>query len=240
MANTMKDHLIIANWKNNASRDGVEKWCRHIAQHFSSYQERRLCVCPPLPYLQQFRSHNLPLSLGAQDISAYPQGAYTGEVSGDMLKENGCEYVLTGHSERRTLLKESEELLAQKLKQATAHRLVPVFCVGETHKQYQAGETKSIIKKQLQSVMDMQNSTDMVIAYEPVWAIGTGLAASPEYADEMHSFIKQELPDGTRVLYGGSINAKNAQAFLAMRNSGGLLVGGASLDADSILKIYRS
>lgn len=250
----MNKHLIIANWKSNGSSERIIAWCHTLVKKFSPYAERHLCICPPYIYLHQFHTrlisalpNDFPLSLGAQDISAYPPGAHTGEINGAMLKENGCRYVLVGHSERRNLFNESTAILIQKMQQASENQLRPVFCLGESRNQYEAGQTGSIIKEQLNPVLDVLNNElchNLVIAYEPVWAIGTGLAASPQYADDMHALIKEELA-GVRgkvlkVLYGGSINAENAYSFLAMPNIEGLLVGGASLDARNILKIYES
>lgn len=231
----MSETLIVANWKSNGSYDENLSWCQELKEHWEAQPNRKLCVCPPFPYLNQLEG--LPIELGAQDISAYPPGAYTGEISASMLKDNGCQYVLIGHSERRTLFSESDELLAKKVAQAIKNKLKPIFCVGESHNHYQAKQTKSIIKQQLEPIMTSQN---IIIAYEPVWAIGTGLAASPVYADSVHSFIKEILPSKPQVLYGGSINTQNAQDFLQQPNIEGLLVGGASLNVQSILSIYKS
>lgn len=235
----MNEKLIVANWKSNGSRSANENWCRELKAHLAAQADRTLCVCPPFPYLDQLRSYNLAIQLGAQDISAYPPGAHTGEVNAAMLRDMGCQYALIGHSERRGLLNESAELLGKKLAQAIGAELKPIFCVGESHTQYQAGQTNSIIKQQLEPIIKVK-SQNFIIAYEPVWAIGTGLAATPEYANSVHSFIKKTLGGATQVLYGGSINAQNAHSFLACAHIAGLLVGGASLDAKSILSIYQS
>ena len=235
----MNEQLIVANWKSNGSHDENLNWCQRLKEHWQAQPNRKLCVCAPFPYLNQLRSYSLPIELGAQDISAFPPGAYTGEVSAAMLKDNGCQYVLIGHSERRTLFSESDELLTKKLAEATKNKISPIFCVGESHDHYQTGQTKSIIEQQLEPIMKTPGQ-NIIIAYEPVWAIGTGLAASPSYADSVHSFIKETLDSATQVLYGGSINTQNSRDFLQQTNIGGLLVGGASLNAQNILSIYRS
>ena len=223
----MSKQLIIANWKSNGKNEEISIWCNHFVKNFSPYEERRFCICPPYIYTGQFHSQliaaappNFPLSLGAQNISAYPQGAYTGEISGSMLRDNNCEYVLIGHSERRVLLNESAKDFAQKMKQAIDADLKIVFCVGENHNEYKTRQSSSIIKKQLRPVSDLLKKElcyNLVIAYEPVWAIGTGLAAKPDYADKMHSIIREELARyrqcTLRVVYGGSINMGKCLQF---------------------------
>jgi triosephosphate isomerase len=192
------------------------------------------------------------ISLGAQNLYLGPQGAFTGEVSGPMLKELGCQYVLVGHSERRTIFHEDMRLVAAKFQAAQAAELIPILCVGETKEEREAGKTQQIIQAQLDTVVQLvgiEAFDRAVIAYEPVWAIGTGLTASPEEAQKVHAFIRHHLDlhahgkntldiaKTIRILYGGSMKADNAAALLAMPDIDGGLIGGASLIAESFLSI---
>lgn len=188
------------------------------------------------------------LLLGAQNLYVVAQGAFTGEVSGQMLKELGCEYVLIGHSERRTIFKEDLAITAQKFQAAVNAGLKPILCIGETREEREAGITEQVIKQQLQSVIDTVGlesfEAGAVIAYEPVWAIGTGLTASPQQAQAVHAYIRQliaqnnvDLASTIRILYGGSMKPENAADLLSMQDIDGGLIGGASLDANSFLAI---
>jgi triosephosphate isomerase len=209
-------------------------------------------VFPPFPYLQLVRSKagGTGIAWGGQDVNPYPQGAHTGEVSADMLKEFGCRYVLVGHSERRAMYGDSNAAVAAKFVAAQQTGLVPVLCVGETIEQRQAGETETVVAAQLDAVLDAAGArcfASAVVAYEPVWAIGTGHTATPDQAQAIHAFIRNKLAtlDDTiasqlRILYGGSVKGSNAADLFARDDIDGGLVGGASLTAEEFLAICRS
>ncbi len=206
---------------------------------------RGIAVCVPFPYLGQARDAlaGSAVAWGAQDLSAHASGAFTGEVAGGMLAEFDCRYVLVGHSERRQLCGETDTLVAAKAKAALAAGLTPVVCVGETLAERDGGQTQAVVGRQLDAVAGSLgvelNLT--VLAYEPVWAIGTGRTATPEQAQEVHAFLRARLAtlgaEGVAVLYGGSVRAANAGALFAMPDVDGGLVGGASLDAKEFLAI---
>jgi triosephosphate isomerase len=206
-------------------------------------QAAQLVVCVPFPYLAQTAQllAGTPVSWGAQDVSVHAKGAYTGEVSAAMLVEFGCRWVLVGHSERRTLHAESDELVAQKALAALNAGLTPVVCVGESLQERDAGQAEAVIKRQLAPVLALgdQAVSRLVVAYEPVWAIGTGRTASAAQAQEIHAAIRRLLPspDHTPVLYGGSVKPDNAQTLFAMPDIDGGLIGGASLVAADFLAI---
>jgi triosephosphate isomerase len=212
----------------------------------------QMLVCPPFPYIsatagQIGQSGDSRLLLGAQTLSEHDSGAYTGEVSASMLAEIGCSHVIVGHSERRALYEESSKDVAAKYIAAQAAGLTPVLCVGETLAQREAGETANVIDEQLLAVIDtagIQSFTKAVIAYEPVWAIGTGVTASPEQAQEIHAHIRnllasanREIADGVQILYGGSVKGGNAAGLFSKPDIDGGLIGGASLKSDDFLAI---
>jgi triosephosphate isomerase len=176
--------------------------------------------------------------VAAQNVHPAVEGAFTGEISGVMLKEVGCAFVLVGHSERRHILGESDQTVAQKFIQALQASLTPVLCVGETLAEFEAGQAETVIKRQLEIIP--QGSSPYLIAYEPVWAIGTGKTATPAYAEKIHHFIQQCLTNRTPILYGGSVNAENANTLLDSPNIDGVLVGGASLVPQEFVKIVMT
>ncbi len=208
-------------------------------------------VCPPSIYLQQvglyLQRQGSAIKLGAQNVSEQASGAFTGEVSTAMLADNQCEYVLLGHSERRTLFAEDNVVIARKMVAALGAGLTPVLCVGETLEEYTQGKTEEVVIKQIMDVAAIVGVTklvDAVIAYEPVWAIGTGQVATPEYAQSVHGLIRDALgrnnpaiADRISILYGGSVNANNAQSLFEQDDIDGALVGGASLNADQFTSI---
>jgi triosephosphate isomerase len=204
-----------------------------------------VAVCVPFPYLAQAAEMlaGSPVSWGAQDISMHEQGAFTGEVSGAMLANFSCRWALVGHSERRTLHGETDQQVADKAAAALKAGITPVVCVGETLQQNEAGETRAVIQRQLAPVLALgaEAVANMVIAYEPVWAIGTGRTATPEQAQAVHALIRQSLMElgvpQVQVVYGGSVKAANAASLFAMNDIDGALVGGASLVADEFLRI---
>lgn len=205
-----------------------------------------LVVCVPFPYLAQVQGvlSGSSIQWGAQDVSAQAQGAFTGETSSSMLQEFGCKWVLVGHSERRLRHAESNEELALKVIQALNAGITPVFCVGETDAQHESGQTQSVVLAQLQPLLDLglELLSKVVIAYEPVWAIGTGKSATPEQAQQVHAYIRSLLQQAgaaeqVQILYGGSVNAANAAQLFAMVDIDGALVGGAALNAEEFLRI---
>ena len=207
-------------------------------------------ICPPAVYLasvSQILGTDAPIALGAQNVSEHPAGAYTGEVSSSMLKDVGCEYVIVGHSERRQYHHESDSEVARKAKSVVDEGMIAIICVGETLEERQANETRAVIERQLDAVCEVLDETALsgsLFAYEPVWAIGTGLSASPEQAQEVHGWIRekmgavsQRLGESSRILYGGSVNGANASSILEQPDVDGCLVGGASLNSIEFLKI---
>lgn len=208
-----------------------------------------MAVCPPYPYLgqAQLALQGSPLALGAQSLSEHASGAFTGEVSAAMLLEFGCRYVLVGHSERRALFSETDAVAAAKFAAAQEAGLVPVLCVGETLDERNAGQTASVIARQLSAVLDRVGVNAMasaVVAYEPVWAIGTGVTASPAQAQEVHAAIRAQVAaldagvaEGLRILYGGSVKPQNAKELFGQADIDGGLIGGAALVADDFLAI---
>jgi triosephosphate isomerase len=210
-----------------------------------------MTLCPPFPYIAsvKMRLKNTSISLGAQDVSSHDNGAYTGEVSATMLHDIGCRYVIIGHSERRQYHGESDELIAQKFIQARKAGLVPVLCIGETKEQRERGQTEAVVSRQLFAVLQSVSEQDLlqsVIAYEPVWAIGTGLAATPDQVQAVHAFLRREIAKlhenvakKLRILYGGSVKSANANELLNLPDVDGALIGGASLIADEFIKIAQ-
>jgi triosephosphate isomerase len=199
-------------------------------------------VCPPYPYLEQVCSYlqGTPIACGAQNLSEHSHGAYTGEVSAAMLKEFGCRYVIVGHSERRQLFGESDARVAAKFAAAQAAGLTAILCVGETLEERESGRTEDVVGRQLDAVLNKSDFGEAALAYEPVWAIGTGRNATPEQAQAVHAFLREKLPPATRILYGGSVKPQNAAAIFAMPDVDGGLIGGASLVAGDFIGIVRA
>ncbi|WP_111658111.1 triose-phosphate isomerase [Isoalcanivorax indicus] len=245
----MRTPLVAGNWKMHGRLDMARELAARIAAGAPHGVE--LALCPPYPYLGVLQQTltGTPVALGAQNLAEQAEGAFTGEVAGEMLAEFGCRYVLVGHSERRSLYGETDAVVATKFQRAQAAGLVPVLCLGESQAEREAGQTDSVVGRQLDAVLETAGVAafhQAVIAYEPVWAIGTGLTASPEQAQAVHAFIRQRLARqdagvaaATRVLYGGSVKADNAASLLAEPDIDGGLIGGASLDADSFLAICQ-
>jgi triosephosphate isomerase (TIM) len=209
-----------------------------------------VAVCVPAPYLAQLQMlrHGSTLELGAQDVSQHASGAYTGEVSAPMLREFGVRYAIVGHSERRQYHGETDALVAEKAKAALAQGITPIVCVGETLAEREAGQTEEVVKRQLAAVIHVNGHciSEIVVAYEPVWAIGTGRTATPQQAQQVHAVLRNQLgaataqADRVRILYGGSMNAANAASLLAEPDIDGGLVGGASLKAPEFLQIIAA
>ncbi|HEV2701057.1 MAG TPA: triose-phosphate isomerase [Steroidobacteraceae bacterium] len=248
----MRQPLIAGNWKMHGSRADNARRIEAIAERFPT-SPVSCAVCPPHVYLSEvgrlLQAAELPIDLGAQDVSAELQGAYTGQVSATMLQDLGCSYVIVGHSERRHALGEDDGLVARKF-EAVRTRMTPILCVGETLEERQQGRTLEIISRQLDAVLERSGVSSFgqaVVAYEPCWAIGTGMTASPEQAQEVHAFIRGHLTQQdakiageVRILYGGSVNAGNAAQLFAMPDVDGGLIGGASLKAEDFLAILAA
>ncbi len=247
----MRQSLVMGNWKMNGSRSEGLDLANAIVAGLKQ-GDQGIAVCVPYVYLSDIQNAiaDTPLALGAQNVADQESGAYTGEISGAMLKECGCSYALVGHSERRSYYGDTDESVATRFCQAQKQGVVPVLCVGETLEERENDETFAVIDRQLNAVIDMAGIdalTDSVIAYEPVWAIGTGKTASDEQAQEVHKYIREQIAaksqtvaDNIQILYGGSVKPNNAKAIFAMPDIDGGLIGGASLDAESFLTIYQS
>lgn len=244
-----KKKLIAGNWKMNGSIEANDSLVRAVLASLGS-PGCAVAVCVPAPYLAQLQMlrASSALELGAQDVSAHDKGAYTGEVSAGMLREFGVRYAIVGHSERRQYHGETDALVADKAKAALAQGITPIVCVGETRAEREAGQTEEVVKRQLAAVIHTNGHciSELVVAYEPVWAIGTGKTASPEMAQAVHAVLRAQLKaatpqaDRVQILYGGSMNAANAAELLAQPDIDGGLIGGASLKAADFLTIVAA
>lgn len=245
----MRDFLVAGNWKMHGSKAGNAELVAGIVAGLPEKAAVKLLICPPFPYLEGLASEvaGTALSLGAQNVSQFASGAYTGEVSAGMLRDVGCEYVIVGHSERRAMMGEDSDIVAAKFEAALSAGLKPILCVGETLAEREADRTGSVIDEQLNAVLDavdVGSFSAAVIAYEPVWAIGTGRTASPEQAQEVHRQIRAALASrdeavaaAVQILYGGSVKGDNAAGLFTMDDIDGGLIGGASLKAADFLAI---
>ena len=244
----MRRPLVAGNWKMHGSRAENAQLLEALIEASDS-GGADVVVCPPYVYLWEMgrQLKDSSLGLGAQDVCAEAQGAFTGEVSAVMLKDVGCTYVLVGHSERRALYGEGDQLVARKFVAAQAGLLTPILCVGETLEERDRGATREVVARQLEAVLDLAGVAAFaraVVAYEPVWAIGTGKTATPEQAQDVHAFIRDRIltrdaiiGGAVRLLYGGSVKASNAAELFGKPDVDGGLVGGASLKADEFLRI---
>ncbi len=249
----MRRPLVMGNWKMNGRRHTAEALLSAVASGAAGLSGVDIVVCPPYPYLglaaDRLAGH-AGVACGAQDVSAYADGAYTGEVSAAMVRDMGCRFAIIGHSERRTLFAETDATVAQKFARALAAEVTPVLCVGETAAERDAGRTEEVVSRQVSAVFEAcgaQAFDRAVIAYEPVWAIGTGRAARPDEAQKVHRFIRgavaQRSPDAAarlRILYGGSVKAQNARELFGQDDIDGGLIGGASLAAADFVDICRA
>ncbi|NEX61841.1 triose-phosphate isomerase [Noviherbaspirillum galbum] len=247
----MRRKLIAGNWKMNGSLTANEILLAGIKADIGR-PDCAVAVCVPAPYLAQCQSllNGSPVAWGGQDISVHASGAYTGEVAGAMLADFRSTYVIVGHSERRSCHGESNEVVARKAASALASGLTPIVCVGETLEEREAGRTGDVVAAQLDAVLDglqAEQIAKLVIAYEPVWAIGTGKTATPQMAEEVHALLRSRLiarnpgaAEVVQILYGGSMKPDNAAELMAMPNIDGGLIGGASLKASDFLAIVRA
>lgn len=233
----------------NGNLASVRELLAGLKKGIDEVKGAEVAVCPPAIYIPETQAQlaGTPISWGGQDVSVHESGAYTGEIAGSMLRDFDCKYVIIGHSERRTYHGESDRLVAEKFTAARNAGLVPIFCIGETLEEREAGLTEEVVGRQVDAVIDhcgAQMLGEGVIAYEPVWAIGTGKTATPEQAQEVHAFIRQrvarhsgEVAEGLRILYGGSMKPDNAAQLMAKPDIDGGLIGGASLKAGDFLAI---
>ena len=246
----MDNIYIVANWKMNGDNIFNRDLLSLIERNSIVSDSSHMIVCPPMPYLHQVNNQKSSyMMLGAQDISQYDNGAYTGETSGTMLADLNIAYVIIGHSERRELYNEDNSVIKDKFSKAIENNIKPILCIGETIEHRNSGQTFDYIHTQIDVIISnnkLDNLKDLIIAYEPIWAIGTGQTATPEIAEEVHAYIRNillntdsNLAANTPILYGGSVNSENAEKLFRMENINGALIGGASLKADEFSKIYN-
>ncbi len=249
---TTRQPLVAANWKMNGTLTTIRPLIRDVRAGIRADFRPQVAICAPFPYLQELESslRGSPIALGAQNLSEHEAGAFTGEVSAAMVADYNCRFVIVGHSERRNLFGERNAAVMKKFARARGAGLTPILCVGELLQEREAGDTEEVISSQLDAVIEgsgIQAFAEAVIAYEPVWAIGTGRTATPEQAQEVHAFIRLRLArhdegvaDNIRIIYGGSVNVGNAADLFAMADVDGGLIGGASLNAGDFLSICKS
>lgn len=239
--------LIAGNWKMHGTQSFTKELINYLVENTKN-SENEIAVFPPYPYLSLTCEllHTSSIQFGAQDVSAHDAGAYTGEVSASMLADVGCRYVLIGHSERRAYHHETNELIAEKCQLAHQNKLIPILCIGETQLERDADSTYEIISAQLAPLLDSTFLEHTIIAYEPVWAIGTGKTATPDEAQAVHRFIREKIAkknssigDKIRILYGGSVKASNAAELFSMPDIDGGLIGGASLKKEEFAALCQ-
>jgi triosephosphate isomerase len=246
----MRSKLVVGNWKLHGSLEANQELVGALRRGISG-EGAGCAVCAPMPYLAQMREllQGSGIAWGSQDVSRFDKGAYTGEVSGAMLAEFGCRYAIVGHSERRTLFGDTDAIVAEKYAAARRAQLTPIFCVGETLAEREGGATQDVLARQLDALLagGVAQLDGGVIAYEPVWAIGTGRTATSAQAQEAHAFLRERVARQDRavaasvpILYGGSVKAGNAKELFAQPDVDGGLVGGASLVADEFVAIWQA
>lgn len=248
----MRRTFVAGNWKMNGTRDSATELVNGIKAGLAAGNATEVAVCPPYPYLSLVADllDGTAIGLGAQNVAVETNGAYTGEVSGSMLKDVGCRFVIIGHSERRTLYGESDQRVADKFERLLSENLTPILCVGELLEERQSGATETVVARQLDAVIDKVGVAALarsIIAYEPVWAIGTGMTATPEQAQDVHAFIRGRIAaldatvaEGIRILYGGSVKGDNAAGLFGKPDIDGGLIGGAALKAADFLAICQA
>ena len=245
----MRQTLVAGNWKLNGSKDSIQTLVKGISEGMSKVDSTAVAICPPYVYIPMVHEliSDTDIGLGAQDVADQESGAYTGEIAAAMLQDVGCQYAIVGHSERRSIYGEQDEDTAKKYAAARKQGLIPILCVGELLEERESGDTENVVARQLDAVIALEGIealADGVIAYEPVWAIGTGKTASPAQAQAVHAFIRGKLAAlnadvaaKVQILYGGSVNGGNAAELFAMEDIDGGLIGGASLKAEDFLAI---
>jgi len=248
----MRQSLVVGNWKMNGSKESIQTLLAAVKQGLGDDVKTQVGVCPPfiyIPYVSELLKDS-QIAWGAQNVSQQNSGAFTGETEINMLADFGCTYVIVGHSERRSLYGESDSLVAEKFAKTQSIGLTPILCVGELLEEREAGNTEQVVARQLDAVIDSQGVEVLekaVIAYEPVWAIGTGKTATPQQAQDVHAFIRQRIAEKNaaiaekvQILYGGSVKGANAKELFAMTDIDGGLIGGASLKADEFVTICQA
>jgi len=248
----MRRPFIAGNWKMHKTIREAVDFAQHLIVVCGQSTERRVVLAPPFTTLSAVAEalRGSTIHLSAQNLHDKPAGAYTGEISAKMLVDTGCEYVIVGHSERRTLFGEKNDFINQKLKSSISFGLRPIFCIGETLKERDEGQTFAVVEEQIKEGLNNLSTDDIthtVIAYEPVWAIGTGRTAAPEQAQEAHAYIRdvmkkiygEHISGNIAIIYGGSVNPDNISGLMAQPDIDGVLVGGASLDLESFIRIIQ-
>ena len=248
----MRNKIVAGNWKMNKTLADCKSWADEmLLKYNTSAKNVSVIVAPPSPYIsvlsESFKNKKVAIAVGAQNCHQEEKGAYTGEVAADMIKSLGAGYVIVGHSERRTYFYEKNELLAKKIHTALKNNLTPIYCVGEILQERQSQKQLEVVRLQLMEALPVSISK-IIIAYEPVWAIGTGHTATPEQAQEMHAYIREVIREkwgsdaasSVPVIYGGSCNPQNAKELFSCKDVDGGLIGGASLAVDSFIQIINS
>jgi triosephosphate isomerase len=251
MSNNSRKTIIAGNWKMNGSRANNAVLVDEILSGMGGITSD-IIICPPSLYVNEIAAitSDKSIKVGAQNLNLNQSGAFTGEISGTMIKDCGANFVIVGHSERRSLYGETDEIAAEKVKIALDSGLIPIFCIGEELSERENGTTNDVLKSQMDAVfntIDIENFENIIIAYEPVWAIGTGVVATPQQAQETHKFVRSliagkntNIAENISILYGGSMNPTNAKELLACEDIDGGLIGGASLKAQDFLAICKS
>ena len=250
----MRKKIIAGNWKMNHLMESACEFVEKLRIQDISYNKADILICPPFVFLSKIADLLVGsnIKLGAQNAHFEEKGAFTGEISVQMLKSVGCDYVIIGHSERRHIFKEDNEMINKKVLKVAEADLIPIFCLGETLEERESGKLFSIVEDQLKfglKNLEITNADKLVIAYEPVWAIGTGVNATPDQAEEMHDFLRNKIlseifgkdfASGIRILYGGSVKPDNSGILLSQNNIDGALIGGASLKVEMFYDIIKS
>lgn len=249
----MREIVVAGNWKMNKDLNEAVTLVSEIKNLLSDDINVKMIVCPPFISLETVSAlvKDTNIGLGAQNMCSEDSGAYTGAISASMIKSVGCEYVILGHSERRTIFGETDDLINIKINKALENSLIPIFCIGETLEERESGEMKNVIERQVKEGLkgiSADQLSQMIVAYEPVWAIGTGKTASPEQAQEVHAFIRglltemysSEFAENVVIQYGGSVKPENAKELIGQPDIDGALVGGACLKADSFVGIAKA
>lgn len=248
----MRRFLIAGNWKMFLDHDGAVKLAKEIVESMPKQPQVDVAIFPPAVFIEAVAKavEGSPITVGAQNMHYETEGAFTGEISSKMVLTSGGRVVIIGHSERRNIFGESDEFIQRKVKRALDDNLVPVLCIGEKLEQRQSGNTESVLVEQLSGSLrgiEIATAEKIVLAYEPVWAIGTGVVATPEQAQDAHSFVRGwirskygDIADNLRILYGGSVKAENAESLLMQRDVDGALIGGASLSSKGFCEIINT